>query len=286
MKKLSIPFMVVLITTLACGGYAQPVETVLVIEDVSPTEVPTAPPTATAVPIATALPTSTPTKAPEPTLVLPTPVVRSTSVMTPAVIARYDSSWETIKGSTFDLGFDTKANLLTLTLKQPGLWLNNSQGGAVYRNTNGNFKITAIVKATKSTTPTDPPGNRIHLGGLIARNPAGTTENYVHIVVGNAENRLAIEAKNTTNNVSQYDTLSWTSGNAELRLCRVGNDLNLYRRAVNATTWLLATTYTRADFPASLQVGASIYSAAAPDLRVTFENLRIEGIKEKGECER
>ncbi|MEK7441897.1 MAG: hypothetical protein AABZ78_13940, partial [Chloroflexota bacterium] len=286
MKRYSIPLITVLITTLACGGYSEPVSTVLVIEDVSPTEVPTAPPTATAVPTATALPTSTPTKAPEPTLVLPTPVVRSTSVTTPAVIARYDSSWETIKGSTFDLGFDTKANLLTLTLKQPGLWLNNSQGGAVYRNTNGNFKITAIVKATKSTTPTDPPGNRIHLGGLIVRNPAGTTENYVHIVVGNAENRLAIEAKNTTNNVSQYDTLSWTSGSAELRLCRVGSDINLYRRAVNATTWLLATTYTRADFPASLQVGASIYSATAPDLRLTFENLRIEEVREKGECER
>jgi hypothetical protein len=124
------------------------------------------------------------------------------------------------------------------------------------------------------------------LGGLIARNPASTTENYVHIVVGNAENRLAIEAKNTTNNVSQYDTLAWTSGNAELRLCRVGNDFNLYRRAVNATTWMLAATYARADFPASLQVGASIYSAATPDLRVTFENLRIEEVREKGECEK
>jgi hypothetical protein len=44
MKKLSIPFIVVLLTTLACGGYTQPVETVLVIEDVSPTDVPTAPP--------------------------------------------------------------------------------------------------------------------------------------------------------------------------------------------------------------------------------------------------
>ena len=91
MKKLSIPFIVVLLTTLACGGYTQPVETVLVIEDVSPTDVQTAPPTATVAPIATALPTSTPTRAPEPTFVLPTPVVRSTSVTTSAVITRYDS---------------------------------------------------------------------------------------------------------------------------------------------------------------------------------------------------
>ena len=142
------------------------------------------------------------------------------------------------------------------------------------------------MKATKSTTPTDPPGNRIHLGGLIVRNPA---EHHRELCpyrrCGNAENRVAIEAKNTTNNVSQYDTLSWTSGSAELRLCRVGSDINLYRRAVNATTWLLATTSTHGLISGFTSVGSSIHSATAPDLRLTFENLRIEEVREKGERE-
>ena len=280
MKKHSVPFIIVLITMLACGGLGEPISTVLVVENVPPTEAPTPTRTATAVPI------STPTQTPEPTFALPTPVVRTAIVTTPVVIARYDSSWETIKRPVFDLGFDTKANVLTLTLKQPALWLNNSQGGAVYRNTNGNFKITAIVKAVKNTAPTEPPSNRVHLGGLIARNPAGTTENYVHIVVGNAENGLAVETKSTTNNVSKYEAPKWSSAQAELRLCRVGSDFNLYKRAVTTTAWTLAATYSRSDLPASLQVGASIYAAAAPDLRVTFENLRIEEIREKGECER
>ncbi len=280
MRKHSIPFIIVLIATLACGGLIEPGSTILVYEEITPTGAPT--PTRAA----TVAPTSTPTQTPEPTFALPTPVVRSTLVTTPVVIARYDSSWETIKGSVFDLGFDTKANILTLTLKQPASWLNNSQGGAVYRNTSGNFKITAIVKSVKNTSPTNPPSNRVHFGGLIARNPAGTTENYVHIVVGNAENGLAVETKSTTNNVSKYDAPKWSNAQAELRLCRVGSDFNLYKRAVNTTAWTLATTYSRSDLPASLQVGASIYAATVPDLRVTFENLRIEEVREKGECEK
>jgi|GEM_PF-2097162 len=280
MKKYTIPFIVIVITMLACGGLGEPISTVLVVEDVSPTGAPT--PTRTAIDI----PTSTPTQTPEPTFAVPTPAVRATVVATSVVIAGYDSSWEMIKGSAFNLGFDTKANVLTLTLKQPALWLNNSQGGAVVRNTNGNFKVTAIVKAVKNSTPTELPSNRVHLGGLIARNPASTTENYVHIVVGNAENGLAVETKSMTNNVSNYDAPKWISAQAELRLCRVGSDFNLYKRAVNTTGWTLAAAYSRSDLPASLQVGVSIYAAAAPDLRVTFENLKIEEAREKGECER
>jgi hypothetical protein len=152
----------------------------------------------------------------------------------------------------------------------------------------GNFKVTSTVRARKSSTPADPPSERIHLGGLMARDaasdgPAG--ESYVFIVVGQDENDLSVETKTTTGDVSTYTGPPWPSGDAELRVCRVGSQFLLYKRAIGELTWTEAAHFDRPDLPATLQVGPNVYSAAAtPDLQVAFDGVVFAEVADAAAC--
>ncbi len=228
------------------------------------------PPTATA----TLAPTTTPTGAP----VSPTPL-QTTFI---------DSSWDVFRADALDLNITGKS--LTLNLIKPALWFNNQQGALVYKLINGNFKATAAVSARKRSNPAQAPSSAVHLGGIMARNPvgvgAGGTENYVFIVVGFDVDDLSVETKTTVNNNSQFEGPSWGTSDAELRMCRIANVFYLFKRRIGAPTWTLAATHQRPDLPATLQVGANIYSLNNPDLRVTYENLRIENVADRASCER
>lgn len=119
----------------------------------------------------------------------------------------------------------------------------------------------------------------------MARNPAGPPENYVFIVVGNDENDLSVETKTTVNSASSYAGPSWPSGDAELRICRLGAAMHLYKREIGAASWTLATTYDRPDLPATLEVGPNVYAAASPpDLVVTFEEVEFAGVCDLAGC--
>lgn len=182
----------------------------------------------------------------------------------------------------------TENGSLILTLKLRALWFMNQRGVLVYKPVSGNFKITADVHTAKNSDPSQPPGGdgSVQLGGLMARDGEGGKENYVFIVVGDDGNGLSIETKNTTDSVSEYHGPEWDASEAELRLCRVGQAFNLYKRHIGSNEdWLLTETLDRPDLPDTLQVGANIYSDSTPDLRVRFDNLRIETVAEEAACE-
>jgi hypothetical protein len=164
----------------------------------------------------------------------------------------------------------------------------DQRGVLVYKLVTGNFKITADVIAAKNSDPSQAPGDgqSVQLGGLMARNGDTISQNYVFIVVGEgAEGHLAVETKTTQDNLSKYEGPAWDSGQAELRLCRVTETFNLYKRHIGANqTWTLAESYQRPDLPATLQVGANIYTDSKPDLRVRYENLKIETISSQEDC--
>lgn len=261
------------------------------------TPAPTLPPLPTPTEFPTPVPTvAPPTFTPAPTFALPTaarggtaaPTSSSTVVTTTTpvttTVTRYDTSWGNIKPTTFDITNEVKSNLLTLTPRTFAQWLNASQGGFVYKPVTGNFRITALIKTRKRTAEAALT-NKSHMAGLMARN-SPIPENYVHIAVGNGATAFAVEATNTISGASKAETANWPNGDAELRICRVGQVFTLYRRLPNATTWTLAATYTRADLANELQVGATVSTAAAPDLKAMFDNLRIEIVKDKADCEK
>ncbi len=196
------------------------------------------------------------------------------------------SGWSLFKPEVVTLTYES--NSPVLTLDQSALWFNAQQSALLYRLVTGNFKITAKVYARKRTNPAQPPSSPVQLGGLMARDPLGVgnggSENYVFIVVGYDTNDLSVETKNTVNSVSVYEGPTWGLSDAELRVCRLGGTFYLYKRLIGSATWTLATTYVRNDLPATLQVGANIYALNPVDLRVRFDELRIEDVADQTGC--
>ncbi len=176
---------------------------------------------------------------------------------------------------------------LSMEMTAPALWFQSGQGTLLHQTVSGDFRVTATVHVRKTSAPAEPPDTTIHLGGLMARDPASDasgSENYVFIVAGFDEDDVSVETKSTTNDVSDYIGPAWPSTDAELRMCRVGASFHLYKRPVGAATWELAITYDRPDLPAALQVGANAYCLTAPDLTVQFEAVTFARVTSAVDC--
>src|SRR5262245_58904444 len=175
-----------------------------------------------------------------------------------------DPSWSLFRPELVQITVADGA--LSLEPDQYALWFNASRGPLVYRLVTGDFRVTARVHARRKSDLSLPPAIPIHLGGLMARNPAGdgaaVPENYVFIVLGQDEVDRSIETKTTTNSSSVYQGPAWPTGDAELRICRRGATLLLLQRAIGQDAWTTAASYQRPDLPAELQVGPVVYAAA------------------------
>ena len=215
-----------------------------------------------------------------------TPSVGSGSaVASPAssALAGFDG-WSVIKPFSVDIGVDKGSLVMTLT--HQALWFNADRGVLFSRLVDGDFRITATVRAAKTSAPAAPPGGdgTVQLGGLMARADR-TPEDYVFIVVGDDGDGPSIETKSTDDSVSTYDGPLWTSTEADLRLCRVGSMFALYKRLPGSSdAWATATTYDRPDLSGTLQVGANIYSGSTPDLTVRYDKLVIERVSTTLDC--
>jgi hypothetical protein len=183
------------------------------------------------------------------------------------------------------VGVSVQGGALRLEATADSLWFNASQGPLVHKTVSGDFMITSRVRARSAATPAQPPSQNIHLGGLMARDPASASENFVFVVVGHDENDISVETKNTIASVSTYTGPAWPSGDAELRLCRVGSNFRMLKRDIAGGAWTEAATFDRPDLPATLQVGAVMYAhTQAPDLAVTFDELTFASIAALSDC--
>jgi hypothetical protein len=200
---------------------------------------------------------------------------------------RLDRSWSIVQPDLASAR--VRAGTLTLALRSPALWFNDSAGVLVFKPVSGNFKATTTLRTRSESEPDQPPAAAIRLGGLMARDPASDEsrmQNYVHIVVGNGpDGVLAVEHKTTTNNRSVYEAPPWPSSDAQLRICRVGSTYSMYKRPLGSKTWQLAASYERPDLPETLQVGADVYSPnAPPDLRARWDEITFERVTDPRGC--
>ena len=165
-------------------------------------------------------------------------------------------------------------------------WSNADRGVLLYREVTGDFRAIATVRTSKAADPLAPPGQdgTNQLAGLMARVglPADApndaqAENYVMISTGSIAMSTGLQTKTTT--TSQSVTIQRqlpTGGDAELRLCRAGPTFLLSWRHVDSTeAWTRISTFERGDMPQALQVGASIYADAMPDIIARFEDVAI-----------
>jgi hypothetical protein len=198
-----------------------------------------------------------------------------------------DPSWTLFQPHLIDIA--VAAGALSLRANQHSLWYQGSRGPFLHKLVTGDFRVSATVRARRASDPSLPPLLNIHLGGLMARNPASdgaAPENYVFIVTGNDVNDLSVETKTTRDGESIFQGPSWGSGDAELSLCRRGSIFSMYKRRPGEGAWELAATYAREDLPAALQVGPVVYAAAAsPDLSVSFAEVVFERLPDGAPCE-
>jgi hypothetical protein len=198
-----------------------------------------------------------------------------------------DGSWTVFNDAALDATVEDGS--LRLTMTEPALWFHAGQGTLLHKSVTGDFKVTATVHATKTSAPAEAPDATIHLGGLMARNPAGDeadgVENYVFIVVGYDENDLSVETKSTVDDSSEYVGPTWPSAEAELRLCRVGSTFSLYKRAIGDAAWTEAMSYERPDLPETLQVGPNAYTLGAPDLTVVVDEVVFAEAPDAAACD-
>jgi hypothetical protein len=185
-------------------------------------------------------------------------------------------AWTVLRPDLADLVVSSGS--LSLTPHGGALWYQASQGVLVYKLVTGDFKATATVHARRASNRDLTPSQFADVGGLMARNPGGSSENYVLGVVGFAEmNQLAVEHKSTTNSKSQYGETAFTA-DAELRLCRTGGTFTIYYRHPADSGWPMSVApITRADLPATLQVGLIAYTGVSnPDYVSIFDRIAFE----------
>jgi hypothetical protein len=192
--------------------------------------------------------------------------------------------WSRVQGQAATL--TVTGGELVVRLDTAALWFNASRGFFLHRPITGDFKATTRVRVRKTSAPAEAPGNLVHLAGVMVRDPASDRgdESYAFIVVGRDENDLSVETKETRQSTSRYEGPTWPSSDAELRLCRVGADVRLLKRAIGASAWTVAQTYARPDLPATLQVGLNVYAFSAPDLTARFDLLRFDPVDGLAAC--
>jgi hypothetical protein len=192
--------------------------------------------------------------------------------------------WKTINPAFVEIGATQGG--LALTLTHRALWFQASQGVLFYTVIDGNFRASATVSTSRTSDSSLAPGGdgTVQLAGLMARAEV-PQENYVFVVVGSDANGLSVETKSTKDGQSTFAGPDWPSSDADLQLCRVGATFTLWKRAADSNAdWTLARTIERPDLPASLQVGANIYSDSPPDITALFDGLTIEPLDPGESC--
>ena len=201
----------------------------------------------------------------------------------PSALIGFDG-WSMIKPFSVDASVDH--GTLVLTLTHQALWFNADRGVLFSKPVSGDFRVTATVRASKTSDPSAVPGGdgTVQLGGLMARADRAP-EDYVFIVVGDDGDGPSVETKSTDDSLSVYEGPSCPTAAADLRLCRIGPTFTLYKRAAGSSdAWVIAKSYDRPDLPAGLQVGANVYSGGTPDLTVRYENLKVEQVQKAEGC--
>jgi len=173
----------------------------------------------------------------------------------------------TVSGGQLNLQIDTQSN-----------WFNSIESILVYKSVTGDFDVQTILHAAKTSNSAVAPDPEYRLGGILARDPASTPamSNFVHVALGAGPLAIpfAAEDKTTDDSSSTYFFHPIADTEGELRLTRSGDDFTMYYRPVGDPTWQLLGSTTRADLPATLQVGLMAYDFnASPDITVSFDEI-------------
>lgn len=151
----------------------------------------------------------------------------------------------------------------------PALWYDGFDGALRYLAVTGDFDASIDMRVSNGTDTGPMPVTGYRIGAFQAHDPDRATQrNYVSVGLGAiALADLRAEWKSTVDDESDsgvlatgdFGSISHPSGEGRLRILRVGA---LFRLFVDATELL---SVTRADLPATLQVGFCLYTNQTGD---------------------
>lgn len=173
--------------------------------------------------------------------------------------------WNNDQLETFDIN-GTKKGFMTM-VPYTSSWYKDYRGIYVFKPVTGDFVATTKLHVS-GRNGNGAPRAQFSLAGIMVRTPRNITpntwrpggENYVFLSLGAADQpgNFQFEVKTTINSDSQLTTSPSGSGDAIIRVARIGSSMIMLKN-VNGT-WSVHRRFPRGDFPAGLQVGFTVYT--------------------------
>jgi hypothetical protein len=187
-----------------------------------------------------------------------------------------DPSWTVLNPAIATVS--VASGQLHLQVNTASNWFNSTESVLVYKLVTGDFDVHTTVHATKTSNLAEEPDPQFRLGGLLARDPASSpaNSNFVHVALGAGSFAVPVasEDKTTDDSSSVYTFHPIVVTEGDIRLRRVGDDFSMYYRPIGNMTWSLLGTHTRADLPATLQIGLMAYDPnGSPDITAHFDEI-------------
>jgi hypothetical protein len=165
------------------------------------------------------------------------------------------------------------------------VWYAGNEAFHLNKTIAGNFKMSAYVEVTNLAGGPTAPGDPYRVGGIMLRDPNAPGVNSYHMGIGNmAEPVVTIVSKSTDDSVSQIGVQPWTGNLAEMRVCRVGTDVQGLIRTPGQP-WTIIDWHVRPDLPSTLVAGPISYAYTSnPDLRTTCDWVHYETVTTLQDC--
>lgn len=160
-------------------------------------------------------------------------------------------------------------------------WYQEWRGDQAYKPVTGDYVVTTDVTVTRRGGG-GPPNSNFSLAGILVRapRPAVTNsaawtpngENYIFLSLGaaNTPGSFQFEVKTTSNSVSHLEISSANVGRARVQIARIGSYF-IALRQLEGGVWEVHRRYTRADLPATLNVGLTAYTDWSTCSQVGYE---------------
>ncbi len=190
--------------------------------------------------------------------------------------------WQVLNGSLVDVEVSGGAlHLEPLATGASNIWFDDAEGPLVHKTVTGDFTLKARVRAVDPSAPGQPPAPQFRLGGLLVRDPANApgSLDWVHVAFGAGSTAVpvTVEDKSTDESVSDWIPHPAPAAAGWLRIRRAGSLFHTAYRPFGAAAWIPLRTFDRPDMPATVQVGAMVYSLnAPPGIRVSFDEILVD----------
>lgn len=173
--------------------------------------------------------------------------------------------WNVDQLERFDIG-KTQMGWMTM-MPYASTWYQDYRGVLAFKLLTGDFIVTTHLKVSRRQG-TGAPQSQFSLAGIMARAPRTDSasswrrgqENYVFLSLGSADRpgQFQFEVKSTTNSDSQLVTEPASTGDAIIRVARIGATMVMLKNVEGK--WSVHRRYSRPDLPPTLQVGLTCYT--------------------------